>query len=563
MAAPEAMHGKHRDEPKILGISASSHDSAAALLSGSELLAALEEEKLARMRRIRGLPVRAIRYCLEAAQVRPEQISYIALARPLRGGAGAEQRGEGWIPRRLKEEFPGAKIVIFDHHLCHAASAYFPSPFAEAIVLTLDETGDLQTASLSEGRGIELTPLEESYFPDSVGSLYSRVTALAGFSPGGDEHKLQWLSSWGRPVYAPIFRKILGMEKDGALKLDQRYIRGSRDERGGFSEKFFEEAGLDPEETITEECRANLAASVQQAVEETVLGIGEHAVAMRKIRNLCLGGGLALNSMLIERVENSGLFENVFVQPAAGNAGNALGAALYCAHGLLRLEDRSPIEHMFYGPEFSDDAVKDVLDNCKLRYRYLPKRDELLRAAVDVLKQDQILGWFEGRAEFGPRALGARSILASPLGRYVNENLNQYVKHREKFRPFAASVTAERAGEFFEFHPAARFLASVGRVRPEHREKFASNLLPEPPADGEDEPGESDRIRVHVVERRSHPLFWELLDAFGKATGVPVLFNTSFNLFGEPLVCSPRDAVRSFYCSGLDHLVIGHFSVSK
>jgi carbamoyltransferase len=249
----------------------------------------------------------------------------------------------------------------------------------------------------------------------------------------------------------------------------------------------------------------------------------------------------------------------VFAQPAAGNAGNALGAALYCAHSTLGLKPARALEHLFYGPQYSDDAIKGVLDNCKLRHLSVPKDDDLIRKAVEVLRQDQILAWFQGRAEFGPRALGGRSILASPLGRYVNENLNEYVKHREQFRPFAASVTAERASEFFEFHPMARFLASVGRVRPEHRETFRSNLLPE----RGDAEGEPSRIRVHVVERKFNPLFWSLLDAFGKATGVPVLFNTSFNLFGEPLVCSPRDAVRSFYCSGLDHMMIGHFSVSK
>ena len=552
-----------QNPPVILGLSAGSHDAAAALLRGSEVVAALEEEKLARERRAHGLPVRAIEYCLAASRLRPEQVGYIALARPLRGGAGAEQRGEASIPRRLKEEFPAAKIVVFDHHVCHAAAAFFPSPFEEAVVLTLDETGDLQTASLSLARGIELEPLEESYFPDSMGSLFSRVTALVGFTAGGDEHKLQWLSGWGRPVYAPVFRRILGIEKGGLPRLDQRYFSAGREENGGFSETFFQESGMHPAEASTEECRANLAASIQQAVEEAVLDIGRQAVRSQNVRNLCLGGGLALNSILVERIENSGLFERIFVQPAAGNAGNALGAALYCAHGLLRWKARSPLEHLFYGPEYSDDEIKDVLDNCKLRYRYLPRRDELIQAAVGVLRQDQILGWFEGRAEFGPRALGARSILASPLGRYVNENLNQYVKHRERFRPFAASVTAERAAEFFEFHPSARFLASVGRVKPAHRRTFESNLLPARRGNDEEPAGDPDRIRVHVVDKQCHPMFWELLDRFGNAAGVPVLYNTSFNLFGEPLVCSPRDAVRSFYCSGLDHLMIGHFSVSK
>ena len=561
MAKAKTVSTEPPTQPKILGISAGNHDAAAALLVGARIIAAVEEEKLARLRRARGLPVRAIRYCLEAAGLRAAQVDYIALARPLRGEPGGAQRGESWIPRRLKEEFPSAKVVVLDHHLCHAAAAYYPSPFDEAAVLTIDETGDLKTASLSMGHGIELEPIEDAYFPDSLGGLYSRVTALAGFAPGGDEHKLQWLSAWGKPAYLPLFQKMLQPTAGGLLAVNQTYFRAGRDEKGGFSEKFFAEAGLDPAETVSEQIRADLAASIQQAVEDAVLETARNFAARQYTRKLCLAGGVALNALLIERLEDCGEFDSIFVQPAAGNAGNALGAALECAHGLQAIKFRCKLEHLFYGPEFSDDAIKDVLDNCKLRYRYLPKREELVDDAVQALRQDRIVGWFQGRAEFGPRALGARSILASPMGRYVNENLNQYVKHREKFRPFAASVTAERASEFFEFGSSARFLASVGRVKPAHRQAFASNLFPSRAASGDN--AEADRIRVHVVERETNPLFWEVLDALGRDGGVPVLFNTSFNLFGEPLVCSPRDAVRSFYCSGLDHLVIGHFSVSK
>jgi carbamoyltransferase len=251
------------------------------------------------------------------------------------------------------------------------------------------------------------------------------------------------------------------------------------------------------------------------------------------------------------------------VQPAAGNAGNALGAALYTAHVLLQLPRRFRLEHVYYGPEYSGPQIKEVLENCKLNFRYLRTRDEIVKAGVEILQQNRILGWFQGRAEFGPRALGSRSILASPFGPYVNENLNQYVKHREKFRPFAASVIEESAGEFFEFGPMARFLASVGRVKPAHYKTFSSNLLGRP-GDAEPEASqEPQRIRVHTVSRKTNLLFWELLNAFGRATGSPVLFNTSFNLFGEPLVCSPRDAVRSFYCSGIDELIIGNFLLKK
>ncbi|OFW05340.1 MAG: hypothetical protein A3G20_00625 [Acidobacteria bacterium RIFCSPLOWO2_12_FULL_59_11] len=550
-----------KSSPNILGIAGGDHDAAAALLRGGEVLAALEEEKLARVRRARGLPWQAIRYCLEAARLRAEEIHYVALARPLYDESSEQGRGESWIPKRLRQEFPTSRIVVVDHHLCHAAAAYYPSPFDKAGVLTLDEKGDLKTGSICLAQGNSLQPLEESYFPDSLGNVFSRVVGLLGFQPGGDEHKLQWLSAWGKPVQAPVFRQLLRRDGDALLSVDQSFFATGRDERGGFAEKFFQAAGLDPAAPLAEQCRGELAASMQQALEETVVDLCRRLVARCQAENLCLGGGVALNSLLVEKLETCGLFREVFVQPAAGNAGNALGAALYCAHAILGLAPRCRLEHLYFGPQYSSSEIKDVLENCKLRFRYFQKRDELVAATVEALRQDHIVGWFQGRAEFGPRALGARSILASPLGPYVNENLNDYVKHREKFRPFAASVTEEQAGEFFEFGPMARYLASVGRVNPAYQDTFASNLLPH--RQEEQDSASPGRIRVHVVDRQTNPLFGELLDAFGKATGLPVLFNTSFNLFGEPLVCSPRDAVRSFYCSGIDHLIIGNFSLSK
>jgi carbamoyltransferase len=549
--------------PTILGISGGDHDAAAALYRGGELVAALEEEKLARVRRARGLPVRAMQYCLQAARLKPEKVDYVALARPLPGDGGERMAGESWGPKQIKQEFPASKVLVLDHHLCHAAAAYFPSPFEQAGVLTLDETGDLKTGSLLFARGNVFEPLEDSYFPDSLGNVFSRVTALAGFAAGGDEHKLQWLSASGNPVYASVFRSILRSAGDSLLSVDQGYFHGGRNDRGGFGEKFFAATGIPPAEPLSEQCRADLAASAQQVLEEAVMEIGCRLAARAPeggSRALCLAGGVALNSLVVERLETSGAFREVFVQPAAGNAGNALGAALYCAHGLLGLAPRMRLEHLYYGPEYSISEIKDVLENCKLRFRFLQTREEVVSAAVSILRQDHILGWFQGRAEFGPRALGARSILASPLGAYVSDNLNQYVKHREKFRPFAASVTEERAGEFFEYGPSAKFLASVGRVKPVHEKAFASNILPGRRAGEAAGPA---RLRVHLVRRGTNPLFWELLEAFGRATGLPVLFNTSFNLFGEPLVCSPRDAVRSFFCSGIDHLILGNFLLSK
>jgi carbamoyltransferase len=548
--------------PTILGISGGGHDVAAALFKGTKLVAALEEEKLARVRHARGLPARAIRYCLQAGRVKPEKIDYVAVSRPLHGDRGS-RASETWGPKQLKQEFPSSKILVLDHHLCHAAAAYFPSPFEQAVILTLDETGDLKTGSLSHARGNTIEPIEDAYFPDSLGNVFSRAAALAGFAAGSDEHRLQWLSAWGKPVYAPVFRSILRRDDDSLLSVDQSYFLGNRDERGGFGEKFFAATGIDPAKPLAEQTRADLAASAQLVLEETVMEIACRLRARAPGAPLALAGGVALNSLLVEKLETSGMFPEVFVQPAAGNAGNAVGAALYCAHSILGLSPRVELEHLHYGPEYSVSDIKDVLENCKLRFRYLKTREEILAAAVSILREDHILGWFQGRAEFGPRALGARSLLGSPLGPYVSDNLNQYVKHREKFRPFAASVTEERAGEFFEYGPTAKFLASVGRIRPGSEKTFAENLLPGRPPGNDGGGAGAARVRVHVVRSGANPLFWGLLDAFGRATGLPVLFNTSFNLFGEPLVCSPRDAVRSFYCSGIDHLILGNFLLSK
>lgn len=553
--------------PLILGISASSHDAAAALFRGGSCVAAIEEEKLSRVRRSHGLPRQAIQFCLEQAGSTPEQIQFVAVARPMRDRARGAQLAETWIPAWLRRQFPNARVILVDHHSSHAAAAYYPSPFESSTVITLDESGDGRTASVGWAHGLNMQFRAEATFPDSLGALVSSVAMLLGYSAFGDENKLQWLSTLGEPRYAEVFREILQPREGALLHLDPRYLApadSAAHSVAGFTDRFFAACGIGDVERgvariVDEQQRADLAASLQAALNDTVLEIARRYACPSSEGNICLGGGVALNSLLVAHLEQSGEFGAVFVQPAAGNAGNALGAALHVAHETLGLSGREPLEHLFLGPEFSDEQIKDVLDNSKLTFQYLPQRKELIAAALKALAQNRILGWFQGRAEFGPRALGARCILASPSGKYVNENLNHYVKHREKFRPFAAAVPAEAASEYFEFSDSARFLASVGQVKPQYRERFAANLLaaPEERADSE------RRIRVQVVERNSNRLLWELLSACGEATGLPVLFNTSFNLFGEPLVCSPRDAIRSFYCSGLDALLIGPFSLSK
>lgn len=523
----------------IVGIGGILHDAACAVLRDGELVAAVEQRKIARRRRVGELPEESIQACLRMAGVGPEQVDCVAVVRPLATGP------EAGLHLKLRERFPASQIVLVEHQTAHAASAYFATEFPEATVLTLDRAGDFRCGSRWRGAGNQLYLERELYYPDSLGDLYSRVTELLGFEANADEHKVQWLSTAGDARYREIFLKMLPTGEGGWLRLDRSYLDGDRLTRGGFSAKFYEALGLADGAEVPPELKATVAAGLQQAVEEVVIelaGTGE---------NLCLAGGLLYNALLVEALERSGRWKNVFVQPAAGNAGTALGAVFWAWHTVYGQTRRAGLGDLCLGPSFSPDEIKRVLENCKLRFRYLLTTDELIDKAVEQITSDHIIAWMHGRMEFGPRALGNRSILASPLNPYSTENLNAFIKHREPFRKFAASVPAELAGEFFEVGPNARYLATVGRVRPNYREALKSAILGE------------DRVRVHTVRKEDNPLYWRLLQAFGERTGLPILYNTSFNLFGDPLVCSPRDAVRSFYSSGIDAMFVGNFFLEK
>ncbi len=526
----------------IVGIGGLTRDGAAAVLRDGTLVAAIEEDKLRGSlwaRQPGSLPLEAIRTCLRLADARPDEVDWVILAGPLGGGASAH------LHTQVKSLFPNGRIRVVDHHMAHAASAFYMSPFERATVLTLDRTGDMRCGALWKAEGNTLRLEEELYAPDSPADFYGRITALLGFRPRSEEHKVQWLSAAGEPKYAGFFRLVMGADSHGWPSFDRSYFDTDHPTHGGFSEKFFAHLGVEGPQGITPEMRLDLAASVQRAVESVVMelaGAGE---------NLCLAGGLALNSLLVAACENSGCYQRVYAQPAAGNSGTALGAAFYGWHHVLGRQERIPPGNLCYGPGFDREEIKKVLENCKLRFRYLLTAGEVVETAVAKLAENQIVAWYQGRMEFGPRALGNRSILASPMNPYSTENLNIYIKHREPFRKFAASVPAELAGEFFECGPNARFLATVSRVKPQYRQQFDGAVL------------RGDLIRVHTVHKEDNPLYWELLQAAGRATGVPVVYNTSFNLFGEPLVCNPRDAVRSFYSSGIDSMFVGNFFLEK
>ncbi len=522
----------------ILGIGGWLHDGAAALLRDGEIVAAIEEEKLLRQPHAGGLPAQAVETCLQIAGAGYDDVDRVALARPL--GAAAESD----FHLRLKTLFPNARLVVLDHHDAHAASAFYASPFEKATVLTIDRRGDMRCGAVWDADENGLRTRLDLYAPDTPAVLYSRVAELIGFRADAEEHKAQWLSVRGEPRFAELFAKILGSE-NGSINLDHSYFDPARAGHGGFGEKFFAELGVESRDPLDRGMRADLAASIQKATEDALLAlVGEGG-------NLCLAGGLALNALLVAAFERSGKFEHVWAQPAAGNAGTALGGALYCWYEVLGNRERKPLENLFLGPQFDSEQIKKTLENCKLRFRYLLTDHELVSTAVERLRDNQIVAWFQGRTEFGPRALGDRSLLASPLNPYSTINLNQFIKHREDIRKFAASVPEEVAEEYFEIGENAWSLSTVSRVKPEHRDKFEHALL------------DGDLIRVHVVRKKDSPIFWQLLQAAGERCGLPVLYNTSFNLFGEPLVSDPRAAVRSFYASGVDAMFVGGFLLEK
>jgi carbamoyltransferase len=573
----------------ILGLSGLVHDSAAALLSDSGIVAAMEEGKLVRSHTAAGIPREAIRYCLERAGTGWNNIECVAVAsRPLRAWTRQawlrtrltpfapvpsgyyQSKAIGELGRELNNsrllhllgESPRLRVRHLEHHLCHAASAFYASAADHAVVLTLDEHGDGRAGLIALGEGTRLQILRSIPFPNSPAWVFSQVTELIGFTPHGDEHKTQWLALEGEPLFENLFLEMFRRSPGELPRLDTGYFNRGLAGRIAFSSKFYRAVGVDPaigkaaesgspRPQIPDPLRKQLAASVQQACAKVAAEMAEQYRKRSGAKSLCLAGGLFLNPVVVSYVERNAGFDHVFVQPAAGNEGTALGAAWYVRHQLQGSPRQVPVTQLDWGPSYSSQEIKQVLDNCKARYRFHVSEDQSLGETIQLLGIGKIVGWFHGAAEFGPRALGNRSLLASPWAPYVRENLNEYVKHREAFRPFAISVPSERAAEFFDFSPAARFMATLSFAKPEAARLLEGFLLP------------GGRVRLHVVDRGANPLLWRLLERFGQIAPAPMLVNTSFNLFGEPLVVSPRDAVRSYFCSGIDALIIGNFSLTK
>ncbi len=564
----------------ILGISAFYHDSAAALLKDGEIVAAAQEERFTRKKYDASFPQRAVQFCLDLAKIRMQDLShvvfyekpflkfdrilntYLATApfglRSFLAAMPLWLREKIFLKDQIKTKLGFTGEILFpSHHESHAAAAFFPSPFAESAILTMDGVGEWATMAYGWGKGNKLALCSELNFPHSLGLLYSAFTTFCGFKVCSGEYKLMGLAPLGEPRYVDLIKqKLVDIKEDGSFKLNMAYFNypaGLTMTNSKFNRLF---GGLprQPETTITKR-EMDMAASIQKVTEEIVLKLARFVRKATNQKNLCLGGGVALNCVANGKILEEGLFENVWVQPAAGDAGSALGAALMIWHHYLGkardADERNDRQKgSFLGPSFSDDQIERVLRQNNAVYERMDAVS-LLQKAAELIKAGRVIGWFQGRMEFGPRALGSRSILADARLKTMQSLLNEKIKLRETFRPFAPSVLGERAGDYFDLPAGARspYMLFVAQVKK-----------------GKDLPAIThvDRsARIQTVSRVDNSMFYDLLSAFEKLTGCAVVINTSFNVRGEPIVCTPQEALDGFMRTDMDHLFIGNFFLDK
>jgi carbamoyltransferase len=558
----------------ILGLSYSYHDAAACLVRDGVPIAAAEEERFTRIKHDHRFPANAIRYCLDAGGIAAKDLGGVAFyEKPARKLERALVVGKQYMPRsienvlaqfpaliedgfglasRLQQEFEYCGPLYFaEHHHSHAASAFFASPFEDAVVLTVDGVGEWSTCTQYEGRANTLTKLREIHYPHSLGLLYSSLTAFLGFRVNDDEYKVMGLASYGEPKFRRELEKLLTLFEDGSFALDLDFFSFMYEQQSMWTEALEKLLGPPrrPEAPIEVRHR-DIAASLQALVEDAMVGLAGSARVTSKSANLCLAGGVAYNCVANSQVLARGGFERIFVQPAAGDSGAAMGAALWAHHEVLG-KPRTPRKHdTLLGPQFSDTEIKATLDASGVSYAELDE-GELCARVVRLIAADMIVGWFQGRMEFGPRALGSRSILANACSPGMKDVLNARVKFREDFRPFAPAVLEEVASTYFELSEPSPYMLFTPRVRPEWQAKLPSITH----VDG--------TARVQTVAAGQSPRFHHLISEFGKLSGIPVVINTSFNIRGEPIVCTLSDALKCFLGTDIDFLAIGNFLVAK
>jgi len=588
----------------ILGISAFYHDAAAALVVDGEVVAAAQEERFSRKKHDAGFPQKAIEYCLAEAGLRFEDLDYVGfydkplrkferlletyLAYAPRGFRSFLNAMPIWLrqklhlPREIRKGLEGKyarRIVFTEHHESHAASAFFASPFEEAAILTLDGVGEWATASIGVGRGNRIRLLQELHFPHSLGLLYSAFTYFCGFKVNSGEYKLMGLAPYGEPRHADLIRdRLLDLKADGSFRLDMRYFDygpGSTMTNRRFAE-LFGRPRRRPESPLTQS-DMDLAASIQVVTEEIVLRVANHVHELTGMTRLCLAGGVALNCVANGRLLREGRFEDIWIQPAAGDAGGALGVAQFIWHQLLdkprAAKPDDAMQGARLGPRFDAATVRRFLDGESAVYDQVPDEDELCTRVARELAAGKVVGWMQGRMEFGPRALGSRSILGDPRDPAMQTRMNLKIKFRESFRPFAPAVLEERAQDWFAIAPArsSPYMLLVAPVAEARRVATDPGATPstglERLADRRSDIPAVTHVdlsaRVQTVDAARNPRFAKLLRTFEAQTGCPVVINTSFNVRGEPIVCTPEDAYRCFLGTRMDVLVMEDFVLQK
>jgi len=588
----------------ILGISAFYHDSAAALVVDGQIIAAAQEERFTRRKHDQSFPRNAVNYCLQEAGLQPEDLDYVGFYdKPLRkferlletylafvpnGFRSFREAIPVWLkeklylPREMKKGLDGryrGRFVFTDHHESHAASAFLPSPFEEAAIMTLDGVGEWSTTCLGVGRGNRIELTHEIRFPHSLGLLYSAFTYYTGFRVNSGEYKVMGLAPYGKPIYRElILEHLMDLKEDGSFHMDMSYFnycQGLTMTSGKFHETF----GGPPKkpETDVTQREMDLAASVQSVTEEVMLRTATHLHQETGCQNLVMAGGVALNCVGNGRVLRESPFENIWIQPAAGDAGGALGTAMFIWHQLLEKE-RIPggmdsQQGSLLGPEFSEQEIGSFLDGIGAEYQQCASDEELVDEVASLIASDKVIGWFQGRMEFGPRALGGRSIIGDARSQSMQSVMNLKVKFRESFRPFAPIVLKEHVHEFFEMreNEDSPYMLLVAPVREEircelpdeYRTKFGIERLNYARSSIPAVTHVDYSARVQTVDQTRNPLLHTLLSRFHEQTGCPVLINTSFNVRSEPIVCTPADAWRCFMATDMDVLVLGRHVLLK
>ncbi len=557
----------------ILGISSFYHDAAACLIRDGRIVSAASEERFTRQKHDQSFPVNAIRYCLNEGRLLVDDLDYIGFyekpfikfKRILSSHLACFPRSfpsflraiPSWlhqklaIPTLIHEELQyDGPIYMIEHHLSHAASAFLVSPFREAALLTVDGVGEWSTATYGRGRDATIDLFKEVRFPHSLGLLYTAFTSYLGFKVNSAEYKVMGLAPYGIPRYEKEVRELIDVAEDGSFRLNMEYFAyhyGLQMTTERFH-RLFGGAPRSSEGTL-EQRHKDIAASIQVVTEDIMLKMARYLNRETGLPDLCLAGGVALNCVANGRIAREGPFQNLFIQPAAGDAGGALGVAAYIQHSVLGLPREYVMRDAFLGPAYDTDEIRAFLTVKDAVFEELG-REALLETTARAIADQQVVGWFQGRMEFGPRALGARSILADARNPRNQDTVNMKIKFRESFRPFAPAVLRERVGDYFELDRDSPYMLLVAQARDGQQRLPATTHV-----DGS--------ARIQTVDAETNPLFHDLLRTFDRITGTPVVINTSFNVRGEPIVCSPADALRCFLTTGMDMLVIDRFVLRK